>query len=343
MTKVLIRFGLLLCLAALHPMIGRAADPPPASRWPVMRANFLANPPNVAAPTLGGKQLWGDELFCGQWRIQRNVVTGHYRLLDPDDVRRAWGSKDNCQRHLDELKRQGAIEPLHGTVVVVLHGLTGRRTQMSPLVRYLEDESGWSVINVAYPSTRASVADHATSLRSILAQLDDATEIHFVAHSLGALVVRHYMADHAADHAGRSDPRIRRFVMLGPPNHGSRLADTLAGNVIFDTTLGSSAQQLAHRWQELEPHLATPPYDFGIIAGGKGNDTGYNPLLPGDDDGTVGVAETLLAGASDFSLVDNLHSFMMASPAVQEQTLRFLRSGCFRNDGVRHPIPSDGK
>jgi hypothetical protein len=329
----------LLCAFAAIP--AAAADPPSAWRWPITRANFLADPPNVAAPTLGGKQLWGDELFCGQWRIQRNAVTGHYRLLDPDDVRRAWGSKESCQRHLDELKGRGVIEPLHETVVVVLHGLTGRRTQMSSLVSYLEDKSGWSVINVAYPSTRASVADHARALRSILAQLNDATDIHFVAHSLGNLVVRHYMADHAADHAGRSDPRIRRFVMLGPPNHGSRLADSLAGNVIFDATLGESAQQLAHRWRALEPHLATPPCEFGIIAGGKGNEVGFNPFLPGDDDGTVRVAETRLAGASDFALVDNLHSFIMASQTVQEQTLRFLRSGCFRANGVRHPIRGD--
>ena len=137
---------------------------------------------------------------------------------------------------------------------------------------------------------------------------------------------------------GRIDPRIKRFVMLGPPNHGSELADTLGGNVIFDTTLGASAQQLAHRWQELEPHLATPPCEFGIVAGGKGNDFGFNPLLPGDDDGTVRVAETRLVGASDFTLVDSLHSSLMANAIVQERTQRFLRTGCFDEQGKRHPI-----
>ncbi|MGQ9575532.1 MAG: hypothetical protein ACUVUC_09450 [Thermoguttaceae bacterium] len=32
-------------------------------------------------PTLGGKQFWADELLFHQWRIQRNVLTGHCRLL----------------------------------------------------------------------------------------------------------------------------------------------------------------------------------------------------------------------------------------------------------------------
>jgi len=297
----------------------------------VLRANFLADLPNVVAPTGGGKQLWGDEIFCGQWRIQRHALTGHYRLLDPDDVRRAWGNLETCQRTLDDLQRKGVVEPTRGTVVVVLHGLAGSRQQMSPLVELLAEQSGWTVLNVTYPSTRASVGDHAVALRSIVAHLDDAQEIHFVAHSLGNLVIRHYLADHAAAHQGRSDPRIRRIVMLGPPNHGSRMAQTLSGNLIFDNTLGTSAQQLAHRWEELAPHLAVPACEFGIIAGGKGNSVGFNPLLGGDDDGTVKVSETKLAGANDFVLVDVLHSSMMSNRAVQEYALRFLRTGRFRD------------
>ncbi|HEY1600569.1 MAG TPA: alpha/beta fold hydrolase [Pirellulales bacterium] len=338
MSRVLVLLLSFVALAVTNRGSAVAEEPQAKSRWPILRANFLADPPNVVAPTRGGTQLWGDEIVCGQWRIQRNVVTAHCRLLDPDDVRHAWGTLAVCLRHLDDLKKQGKIPPVRPAVVIVLHGLVGSRQQMSPLANYLQDRGNWSVVSITYPSTRASVADHAAALRAIVAHLDGVHEIHFVAHSLGNLVVRHYLADHAADHQGRIDPRIRRFVMLGPPNHGSELANTLGDNVIFDSTLGASAQQLAHRWRELEPHLATPPCEFGIIAGGKGNDLGFNPLLPGDDDGTVRVAETRLAGASDFTLVDSLHSSLMTNPIVQEQTQRYLRTGAFEAQGPRHPI-----
>ena len=46
-------------------------------------------------PTLGGKVFWGDNFIYAGWRIQENVVTGHHRLLDPDDVRQAWGTYTN--------------------------------------------------------------------------------------------------------------------------------------------------------------------------------------------------------------------------------------------------------
>ncbi len=58
---------------------------------------------NIPAATLGGKQFWADEFVHGSWRIQRNVLSGHYRLLDPDNTRRAWGTWDHCQDQWNEM------------------------------------------------------------------------------------------------------------------------------------------------------------------------------------------------------------------------------------------------
>ena len=46
----------------------------------------------LAVPTLGGRQFWSDRLVYGGWRIQENFLTGHSRLLDAGNVRRAWGT-----------------------------------------------------------------------------------------------------------------------------------------------------------------------------------------------------------------------------------------------------------
>ena len=45
---------------------------------------------NLPFPTFGGKQIWADQFVCAGWRIQRNHYTGHHRLLDPNNFRRAW-------------------------------------------------------------------------------------------------------------------------------------------------------------------------------------------------------------------------------------------------------------
>ena len=71
--------------------------------------------------------------------------------------------------------------------------------------------------------------------------------------------------------------------------------------------------------------------------------TGYNPLVPGDDDGTVSVTSARLPGAADFLLVPCIHSFLMKNDTVIDSTVRFLESGQLRNEGDPHPIPASLK
>lgn len=50
--------------------------------------------PNVAMKTFGGKTFWADLANVGGWRVQENILFGNCRLLDPEDVRQAWGRKE---------------------------------------------------------------------------------------------------------------------------------------------------------------------------------------------------------------------------------------------------------
>src|SRR5437764_11506322 len=103
-------FGASLLLAAYECM--RAAKG--STTEPDAQQRRSTGLPNVATPTLGGMQFWGDKLFFHQWRIQRNVFTGHCRLLDADLRRHAWGSFAQCQAKLEEIKRTGKLPPMQG-------------------------------------------------------------------------------------------------------------------------------------------------------------------------------------------------------------------------------------
>ena len=295
--------------------------------------------PSVEASTLGGRQFWSDQLLFRQWRIQSNVFTGHYRLLDENNVRRAVGTFERCKAKLEEMKRRYEISPMQGKAVIVLHGLARSRSAMKRLCRYLADNGQYAVFNVTYPSTRGGIGMHAEALASIVDNLDGIEEINFVAHSLGNLVIRHYLADQTdAQTCRRPDPRIKRIVMLGPPNNGTKLGQTFGRNRLFELLGGASARQLARGWQELDGKLATPQCQFGIIAGGRGDERGRNPILEGDDDFVVRVEETRLAGARDFLLLPVMHATMIHDRTVHGHALRFLRHGYFRSDAERQPI-----
>ena len=49
--------------------------------------------PNINFPTMGGTVFWNDLAEEKGWRVQRNNITGHCRILDSEDVRRAWGTE----------------------------------------------------------------------------------------------------------------------------------------------------------------------------------------------------------------------------------------------------------
>lgn len=50
--------------------------------------------PNIPMKTMGGKTFWNELAECKGWRLQKNMITQHCRILDPEGIRRAWGGDD---------------------------------------------------------------------------------------------------------------------------------------------------------------------------------------------------------------------------------------------------------
>jgi pimeloyl-ACP methyl ester carboxylesterase len=286
--------------------------------------------PNLRLPTLGGRQFWGDVHYRRGWRIQHHVLTGHYRLLSPDDVRHAWGTEAACQSKFEQIRDDLDLGHDSGKVVVVVHGVL-RSSKSFSRMRVALEQDGYTVIGFDYPSTRVTIHESAEYLRRVIASLEHASEINFVVHSMGGLLVRTYLKE-------GSDPRIRRMVMLGVPNHGANMANVVQKNPLFKLLFGPAGQQLIEDPEGFIASLPTPQFDFAVIAGARGTDDGWNPLIDGDDDGTVEVENTRLPGAADFMTVCGMHSFLMDREDVIDATCRFLSTGALRETGVAQPI-----
>ena len=61
-----------------------------------------------------------------------------------------------------------------------------------------------------------------------------------------------------------------------------------------------------------------------MVAGARGTAEGWNPLIPGDDDGVVGLDEARLPGALAFHVVPEIHTFIVNHPQAIAATLEFL-------------------
>jgi pimeloyl-ACP methyl ester carboxylesterase len=315
-------------------LLAHLASGPPALAQPAPDS-----PPNTPAEVDAHQALafWTDLMVQHGWRIQRNVVTENFRLLDERDQVRMQGDFQACRECFERLSQEAGLLPVKGKVVILLHGLFRNHRAGKPLQAELE-KHGYTAIRVGYASTQAGIDDHAEALSKIISFLPEATEINFVGHSMGNIVVRKYLSDALRENAGMLDPRIKRFVMLGPPNQGSQVAVSASESAFLNTVAGEGFAQLGRDWEEFTQALRPPPIEFGIIAGNTAEASQGNPLIPGVDDLVVGVEETKLAGARDFLVLPVIHMRMFADRTVQERTVSFLDHGYFRSAEQRHPL-----
>lgn len=268
---------------------------------------------------------WSDRRVAHDWRLQEHSGGERWRLLDPSDEVVVAAGRTDCETTFERLQAAGTIPTVSGPTVLVLHGLGQGRQSMQPLVKHLRGTLDATVLSIGYASPRAGLEVHADALNEVISQLPEATTLSFVGHSLGNLVVRRWMASAPAPTLSR----VQRMVMLGPPNQGSELA-RLASRIWFLAMLSDGpTRQLGAEWNLVSSQLAVPPCDFGIVAGGLGDDRGMSMLLAGDDDAIVRVDETRLDGASGFLLLPVHHADMMRSRAVQRAAVCFLRDGFF--------------
>jgi len=211
--------------------------------------------------------------------------------------------------------------------VVLLHGLARSASSMEKLQDKL-DQAGYHVVNVDYESRKhpiVTLAEMAVSEGINQCRNKKTKRISFVTHSLGGILVRQYFNDHEI-------PELHRVVMLGPPNQGSEVVDTLRDVPGFEAFNGPAGMQLGTSDADIPRQLGPVNFELGVIAGTKSINLILSTYLPGTDDGKVTLESAQVKGMSDFIALPVTHPMMMKNTHVIDQTLHFLQLGIFSHD-----------
>jgi triacylglycerol lipase len=206
--------------------------------------------------------------------------------------------------------------------VVLLHGLQRTCASMLPLA-IAARRRGYRVINWSYPSRRRTIKEHAEAFaREVAPRLSGASRVHFITHSLGGIIVRHFLATHAL-------PNVGRVVMLAPPNGGSQVADVLQRIAFLRDLPGKPMRELGTDARSMPNRLPAADFPLGIIAGSRSNNPLFAKWIAEPNDGKVAVSRTRLTGMQAHLVLPRTHTFLPWSPDAIREALRFVECGTF--------------
>ena len=208
--------------------------------------------------------------------------------------------------------------------VILLHGLARTVRSMKKMEKALSTV-GYQVINVSYPSRTENIETLSTEyIPKMIEQCNRyrPNRIHFVTHSMGGILIRHYLSRHTIANLGR-------IVMLSPPNQGSEVVDKLKAVPGYNFVNGPAGQQLGTDHNSIPLSLPAVDYPVGIITGNKTINFVLSTLISGENDGKVSTASAKLDGMADLRIVAHTHPLIMRSQKVIDFTQYFLQSGKF--------------
>jgi pimeloyl-ACP methyl ester carboxylesterase len=206
-----------------------------------------------------------------------------------------------------------------GEAVVYVHGLWMSGGESLLLRRRLSREFGMDVHPFRYATATSTMTEITSRLQSFVRGLE-ASRLHFVGHSLGGLVIYRFLERYPKQPPGR-------VVFLGTPSVASRAAVQAAHIRLVASAMGRSVQDELlrprdRRWKT--------DRELGIIAGTRALGVGqFLARFEEDCDGTIGVSETQLPGATDHITLPVSHLGMLVSSRVAKETGAFLQDGRF--------------
>lgn len=213
--------------------------------------------------------------------------------------------------------------------VILLHGLARTGKSMNELSDELVKD-GYLVVNVDYPSRKypiATLAEMAITPALAKCREHKISGISFVSHSLGGILVRHYLSQQSS--SPHQIPELKRVVMLAPPNKGSEVTDNFRDFAPYDWLNGPAGDELGTNADSVPNTLGPVDFDLGVIAGTTSINLLLSLYLPNPDDGKVSVESTKVEGMRDFITLPVSHPYIMKDDDTIAQIIHFLRHGQF--------------
>ncbi len=196
--------------------------------------------------------------------------------------------------------------------VLAIHGFGGHRLVMTPLCQRLK-KKGYRVWNWGYRSLWKTIERHAEAFQLALMEIEDDEQIetfHVVSHSMGSIVLRVALREF-------QPAKLKRIVMLCPPNQGSHVAARVTPWLGWLSTTLTEISDRPTSFVNQLTETVDSRYEVGVIRA--------------EVDFVVQQESTQLAGVREYVQLPGMHSSVVARAQTAEYVHRFLQHGTFKH------------
>lgn len=203
--------------------------------------------------------------------------------------------------------------------IIILHGLYMHGLVMHPLSQKLR-KLGYQTKVLTYNTLAINEHKVFDAIDAALSQTE--TNV-LVGHSLGGLMIKHYLAARKP-----TAKQVSHVIALGSPLQGASIVKRIQ-DLGFGAMLGNSPEHglTTHedKWiypQKLGSIAGTVPFGARALLMMDGNDL---------SDGTVTIEETKIDGMTDHLEIPQTHTSIIYSSFVPKQIEYFIRNDEFRH------------
>ncbi len=203
----------------------------------------------------------------------------------------------------------------NGQLAVLIHGLFLFGFMMNPIGKRLA-KAGYTSVIYDYPTMKKGLAGHGQDLADFLKRLSDSSpdsRINIVTHSLGGITARSAISFLPPETVAK----IRRIVMLAPPNKGSDVAGFFTEYLPFTGKIARPLPELSS--SEASAIHSVPQINSRIEVG----------IIAGTRDIEVRNEYTHLSGEKAHVTIRCGHTLMPFLPETGRLVISFMNTGSF--------------
>lgn len=207
--------------------------------------------------------------------------------------------------------------------IVLVHGFFKSSSDMCYLERGLQ-KCGFETCSVDLPTTFGSFEDCIKSMRLQLSEYEKKDKLHYVAHSMGGLLVRAYLESYESSKTGNC-------VFIATPHKGTKLAAIAEKIPFYSSTFKPIRSLLPNNGYKIRE--TKKESRLGVIAGSRDPGVLGRLFLSGSNDGRVEVECAKSEDADEFLVVPYGHKDIHHQEVTLLNVIEFIQKGRFLAQG----------